>query len=498
MYDLSALVDALVQLWSLQNLFFILIGVSLGVVIGALPGLGAPLGIAIALPFTFYLDAPEAFALLLGIYSAATYGGSISAIVLGIPGTASAAATTMDGHPLYKNGKGSQALTLSLIGSMFGGMISTVILIALAPIVASFALKFGPPAYFALGVFGVSVVALISGDSLLKGAIMGSIGIFLTMIGIDSVNGSVRFVFGVDNLYAGIPFIPLLVGVFALPEMLEKSEDLIPVSLPKGAGRIRRPRVNELLKFKGTFFRSSIIGTVIGTIPGGGGAIGSFVSYGLAKRISKNPERFGKGEPEGLVAAEVANNSTVGGALIPTLTLGVPGSASAAILLGAFLIQGVMPGPRLIEQSPTLVYYIFISLFVINIMMLIVGWLAIKSAGRIIQVPDRILIPVVLLLAFVGSYTTSGSLFGVWVMLLIGLACYVLRKFRFPLVPAVLGFILGDMIETNFRQSLTLSDGSWAIFVTKPIAVSIFALLVASLAGSAMLNAHRRRRNRSS
>ncbi|MEX2540666.1 MAG: tripartite tricarboxylate transporter permease [Trueperaceae bacterium] len=495
MIDVAALLDAVGQLWSISNFLLIVTGVAVGIVVGVMPGLGAPLGIAIALPFTFYLDASGSFSLLLGIYSGATYGGSISAIVLGIPGTASAAATVVDGHPLFRKGSGNQALVLSLVGSVIGGLVSTVFLTLLAPVLASFALRFGPPEYFALGVFGVSVVGLISGESLLKGLIMGAVGIFLTTIGIDPVNGNVRFTFGSVDLYAGLPLIPLLVGLFALPEMLEKSETIVRREVPKLASRLKLPSFASLWTHKFNFLRSSLIGTVIGIIPAEGGAIGAFVSYGEAKRSSRKPEEFGHGSPEGVVAAETANNATVGGALVPTLTLGVPGSAAAAVLLGALLIQGLDPGPRLFVDAPELVYYIFVSLFVINLVMLFLGWVAIGSAIKLIKVPDQILIPIVLILAFVGSYATVGSLYGVWILLLVGLAGYVLKKFGFPLVPVVLGFVLGGMIERSFRHSLTIADGNLAIFITRPISLTIFLLMILALLAPAVSSWLARRRS---
>lgn len=481
MIDVGALLQAAGELWAVANFLLMLAGVTVGIIAGVLPGLGAPLAIAIALPFTFYLGATESFSLLLGIYAGATYGGSVSAIVLGIPGTASAAATVLDGHPLFRKGRGNEALILSLVGSVIGGLFSTICLTLLAPVLASFALRFGPPEYFAIGVFGVSVVGLISGESLLKGLLMGAAGIFLTTFGIDPVNGNVRFIFGSSNLYGGLPLIPLLVGLFALPEMLEKSESIVKREVPDVLGRLRLPSFGSLWKHRFGFLRSSIIGTIIGIVPAEGGAIGSFVSYGEARRSSKRPEQFGQGAPEGVVAAETANNATVGGALVPTLTLGIPGSPAAAILLGALLIQGLDPGPRLFVDAPELIYYIFVSLFVINLLLLVVGWAAIGSAVKLIQVPDQILIPIVLLIAFVGAFATVGTLFGVWILLLSGLAGYVLRKFGFPLVPVVLGFVLGEMIETSFRHSLTLSNGDLSIFVTRPISATIFALMAIAL-----------------
>lgn len=477
----TALIEAVTQLVMPLNIFLLIAGVGAGIIIGILPGMGAPLGIAIALPFSFYLSPIQAFSLLLGIYSGAIYGGSISAIILGIPGTPPAAATVMDGHPMFKSGRGSDALTLSLIGSVVGGIVSAIGLALVTPILATFAMKFGPSEYFALGILGIMVVAKISGDNMIKGFIMGAIGILLTTFGIDPVNANVRFIFGTVDLYSGISFIPLLVGLFALPEMMVKSEVFLQRAIEKAELKIKLPSLKTLIQFKTVFIRSSIIGTIVGIIPGEGGAIGAFLSYGEAKRKSKTPEDFGKGAAEGVVAAETANNATIGGALIPTLTLGVPGSAAAAVLMGALMIQGFTPGPRLFTEAPELMYSIFIGLFIINIIMLFLGLLIIRYAIHIILIPDRVIIPLVLLLCFLGSYSVKGSLFGVLVMILAGLVGYIFRKFGFPIIPCVLGFVLGPMIEVNFRTSLTLSNGDWAFFVNRPISLVIYVMLLLAL-----------------
>ena len=473
-------------------------GVGLGIVIGIIPGLGAPLGIAIALPFTFYITPIQAFSLLLGIYSGAIYGGSISAIILGIPGTPPAAATLLDGYPMFKAGRGGEALALALVGSVIGGVFSTICLTLIAPILAKFAMKFGPPEYFSLGLFGILVVGKVSGKNVLKGFIMGALGVFLTTMGIDPVNANIRFTFGSVNLYAGVSFIPLLVGLFALPEMMIKCEDLVQRAIPEGGLKVKLPGFKALNSFKNILLRSSIIGTIIGIIPAEGGAVGAFISYSEAKRVSKHPEEFGTGVPEGVLAPETANNATIGGALIPTLTLGVPGSAAAAILLGALMIHGFTPGPRLFSEAPELMYSIFIGLFIINFIMLVLGVAAIRSAVNIMKVPDRIIIPIVLLLCFLGSYSIKNSMFGVWVMLWAGLLGYIFRKFGFPVIPCVLGFVLGPMIEVNFRQSLTLSDGSWAVFVTSPIALIVYGLMFLAFFAQPALDKLKRMRKRES
>ncbi len=474
----EAFFSACLQLIQPFNVFLLVFGVILGIIVGVLPGLGAPLGIAISLPFTFYLNPVRAFSLLLGVYSGAIYGGSISAIILGIPGTPPAAATLLDGHPMFKKGRGGEALSYALIASVIGGIFSTICLTLIAPLLARFAMKFGPPEYFALGLFGIVVVGKISGKNIFKGFISGAIGIFLTTLGIDPVNANMRFTFDSVNLYAGISFIPLLIGLFALPEMMMKSENLIVRAKKSEKLGIKMPTLRELYQFKGVFLRSSIIGTIIGIIPAEGGAVGAFISYGEARRTSKQPELYGTGILEGVIAPETANNATIGGALIPTLTLGVPGSAAAAVLLGALMIQGLTPGPRLFTEAPELMYSIFIGLFMINVLLLIIGMGAIRVAIRVINIPDKIIIPIVLLLCFVGAYSIKNSMFGVWVMLWAGLIGYVFRKFDFPVIPCVLGFVLGSMIEVSLRQSLTLSDGSWLIFITRPISLIVYLLML--------------------
>jgi putative tricarboxylic transport membrane protein len=476
----EALISACLQLIQPFNLFMLVLGVVLGIIVGIMPGLGPPLGIAISLPFTFYLTPIQAFSLLLGVYSGGIYGGSISAIILGIPGTAPAAATVMDGHPMFKKGKGGEALSYALIASVTGGVFSAVCLTLIAPMLAKIAIRFGPPEYFAMGLFGITVVGKVSGRSVLKGFISGAIGIFLTTLGIDPVNANLRFTFDNVNLYAGISFIPLLIGLFAIPEMLLKCEELLVRAKRSESLKVKMPGLRVLYRYRNIFLRSSIIGTIIGIVPAEGGAIGAFIGYGEAKRNSKHPDQYGTGIPEGIIAPETANNATIGGALIPTLTLGIPGSAAAAVLLGALMIQGFTPGPRLFTEAPELMYSIFVGLFIINGLLLLIGIGAIRFAVRVMNVPDKVIIPVVLLLCFIGAYSIKNSMFGVWIMLWTGLMGYLFRKFDFPVIPCVLGFVLGPIIEVSLRQSLTLSDGSWLIFATRPISIIVYFLLLAT------------------
>ncbi|NKC11659.1 MAG: C4-dicarboxylate ABC transporter permease [Gammaproteobacteria bacterium] len=474
---------ALSQLTQPMSMVLLVAGVLLGLVIGILPGLGPPIAITIALPFTFYLEPVPSLVLSLAIYSAAVYGGSISAI-----------ATVQDGHKMFKDGRGGEALGFSLTGSVIGGLFSTVCLALIAPLLAEIAVKFGPREFLAICVFGLVVVVRVAGENLFKGLLIGGIGIFLTTWGLDEMNGTERYTFGTYHLYEGIPFVPFLVGVFALSELLISAEKAWqPVSFDQRALAVKLPGLRALSQRKDLLLRSSIIGTIIGIIPGEGAAIGAFFSYAEAKRRSPTPEKFGTGIPEGVVAPETANNATVGGALVPTLTLGVPGSPAAAVLLGAFLIQGLAPGPRLFAERSDLTYAIFLGLFLINIVIIFVGLLIIRFAARLVVVPTTIIVPIVMLLCFVGTFSVSNSLFNVGVMLCAGLFGYIVRKLGCSIAPLSIGFVLGPMLELSLRQSMVISDGSAATFFTSPIALGVYAVLAISIFWSPVSSAIKNR-----
>ena len=480
--DLEALVLALTQLTQPASIVFIVGGVVLGLVIGILPGLGPPIAIALALPFTFYLDTVPSLLLLLGIYSAAIYGGSISAIAVGIPGTGAAIATVQDGHRMFKAGRGGDALGLSLTGSIIGGLVSVVCLAFIAPLLAELAVKFGPREYLAISVFGLVVVVRVAGESLAKGLLVGGLGIFLTTWGLDELNGTERYTFGSYHLYEGLPLVPFLVGLFAMSEVMIGAERALrKIEFTQASLTVRLPGLKTLGKMRDLLFRSSIIGTVIGIIPGEGAAVGAFFAYSEAKRRSSDPGKFGTGIPEGIVAPEAANNATVGGALVPTLTLGVPGSPAAAVLLGAFLIHGLAPGPRLFSERPDLMYSIFIGLFIINILMMFIGLAAIRFAARLIMVPTAVIVPTVMLLSFVGIYSVSNSFFNVGVALGAGILGYVVRKLGYSIAPLSIGFVLGPILENSLRQSLTIADGSVLEFFDTPIGLSIYAALALTI-----------------
>ena len=474
--------QALGQLAEPVTLVLLVVGILLGLVIGVLPGLGPPIAIALALPFTFHLEPVSALLLLLGIYSAAIYGGSISAIAVGIPGTGAAIATVQDGHRMFKAGRGGEALGLSLTGSIIGGLFSVVCLAFIAPVLAEFAIKFGPREYLAVSVFGLVVVVRVAGDSLAKGLMVGGLGVFLTTWGLDGLNGTERYTFGSYHLYEGLPLVPFLVGLFAVSEVLISAERALQkIDFGEASLTVTLPGLRKLARMKDLLFRSSLIGTVIGIIPGEGAAVGAFFAYSEAKRRSKHPERFGTGIEEGIVAPETANNATVGGALVPTLTLGVPGSPAAAVLLGAFLIHGLVPGPKLFAERPDMMYSIFIGLFAINILMMFIGLMAIRFAARLIMVPTSFIVPTVLLLSFVGIFSVSNSFFNVGVLLGAGILGYVVRKLGYSIAPLSIGFVLGPILEDSLRQSLVIADGSVSVFFASPIALGIYAVLALTI-----------------
>jgi len=480
--DPQALLDALTQLVQPVSLLLLVVGIVLGLVIGILPGLGPPIAIALALPFTFYLDTVPSLILLLGIYSAAIYGGSISAIAVGIPGTGAAIATVQDGHKMFKSGHGGEALGYSLTGSIIGGLFSVVCLALISPLLAQLAAKFGPREYLAISVFGLVVVVRVAGNSLTKGLLMGGLGIFLTTWGLDELNGTERYTFGSYHLYEGLPLVPFLVGLFAMSEVMISAERALKkIEFTQASLTVVLPGWRKLSQLKGVLLRSSFIGTIIGIIPGEGAAVGAFFAYSEAKRKSKTPEQFGTGIAEGIVAPETANNATVGGALVPTLTLGVPGSPAAAVLLGALLIQGLAPGPRLFEERPDLMYSIFIGLFFINLLMMVIGLLAIRFAAKLIMVPTTIIVPTVMLLCFVGIYSVSNSFFNVGVLLGAGVLGYLVRKLGYSIAPLSIGFVLGPILENALRQSLTIADGSVGEFFNTPIGLSIYAALALTI-----------------
>jgi putative tricarboxylic transport membrane protein len=474
------LISGFIPLTHWNNILAIVGGSVVGYLVGALPGLSATMGIALCLPFTFYLPPLTSLLFLTSLYGAAEYGGSITAVTLNIPGETAATPTTFDGYPLTKKGFPAKALGMSIVASFYAGIVSTIALILTAVPLASMALSFGPPEYFALGLFGLTAVAALAGKSWVKGCIGILFGLLINTIGIDDISGTSRYIF-INALYEGLPLVPLLIGLFAISEVLMTMEELAQnVVLNKISGSL--PTMKEYLSCHKAMIRGTLIGYLIGIIPGAGKAVASFIAYNEEKRASKHPELFGTGVLEGVAAPEAANNSVVSGALVPLLTLGIPGSAAAAVLIGAFTIQGLQPGPLLFVKQPELVYGLFAGLLAGNVVMLAMGLLGTQLWAKVLLVPKNILTPIVLAITLFACYAESNSLFSLWLALGFGLLGYLMRKYEFPVAPVVLAMVLGKMIETSFRKSLILSDGSVSIFFERPVTIVLFVIAIISIA----------------
>ena len=458
-------------------ILMIFIGVFVGILVGVLPGLSPSIGVALMLPVTFGMDPVSALVLLTAVYLSSNYGGSITAIAINTPGTPGSVATTFDGYPLTKQGKPLYALMTSLVASTTGGLIGTVILILFSVPLAKLALSFESYEYFALGVFGMTIISSLSGNTPVKGFIASLVGLLLVTIGFDTQLPFPRFTLGIPQLADGIEFIPALIGLFALGEIFYRIENFEEIKKKVKDAKIQKggyPSIKSLWKLKGVMIKSSFIGTIIGSIPGAGGAISTFISYNSAKNASKHPEEFGHGSLEGVAAPEAANNGSVGGALIPLLTLGIPGSASTAVLIGALMIHKINPGPELFSKEPGIVYGVFISLFLANIVMFFTGLLGNKLWVRIIDAPKKILYPIIIALSFIGSFFIQNSLFDVGTCIAFGLLGWLFKRGNYPTAPIILGLILGNMIEENLRLSLV--KGPAIEFFTRPGSLIILIL----------------------
>ena len=455
---LANILDGIMNAISMGSLLANLMGVTLGIIFGALPGLTAAMGVALLIPLTFGMPAVEAFSALLGMYVGAIYGGCITAILVGTPGTVSAAATMLEGPALTARGESRRALDMATIASFVGGIVSALALIFIAPMLARAAMSFGAPEYFAVAVFGLTVVASLSSGHLVKGLISALAGLFLATIGLDPVTGDMRNTFDNPNLFNGLSLVPVLVGLFAVSQVLVTVEDVVRgVSLKESTVSKRGISLKDLT----------------------GNSAASFLAYSEAKRFSKTPEMYGKGCVEGIAATESSNNAVCGGALIPLLTLGVPGDIITAIMLGALMIQGLTPGPLLFVEHPVTVYGIFAAFIIANIMMLVCGLIAVRGAGKIIAIPGAVLMPIVITLCVVGGYAVNNSTFDLLVVAIFGTVGYLMIKCDFPQPPLLLAMILEPIAEANFRRALTISQNDYSIFYTSPVACII--LLVSLL-----------------
>ena len=462
-------------------LLMICVGTTAGIVIGALPGLTATMGVALLVPLTFGRPPLESLSMLMGIYCGAMYGGAISAILIRTPGTPAAAATILEGYPMAKRGEAGRAMAMALFASFFGGIVGALIMTFASPFISSVALEFGPVEYFGLAIFGLSVIISISGRSLIKGMMSAFFGLLICTTGFDPISGYPRFTFGIMEMMEGPPFIPTLIGLFAVSEVFNEVQKSNTVVQIKAKLDQYLPSWADIKYCFKELCRSSIIGTVIGAIPGAGGDIAAFISYGEAKRASKHPERYGHGEIEGLAASECANNSCSGGAMIPLLSLGVPGDAVTAVLLGAFVIQGLQPGPMLYKEHMDIVYQIFASMMLAQFAMQFIGMAGIRFFARVIMVDRAILTPSIFVLSCVGAFAMRGNVFDVYCTLFFGILGYIMMRYDYPLSPILLALILGPMAEANLRRALVISNGDFTILFSRPIAVVLMILAVVSL-----------------
>lgn len=477
---INNLIEGLTIIATFQGLLMILIGAFIGIIIGALPGLGPTVGVTLFIPVTFGMDPTLALTLLIAIYMTAEYGGSITAILISAPGTTAATATVEDGYPLTLKGLPGKALSVSITASTIGGMITTVALLFLALPLMKVALSFGPVEYFALGVFGISLVASLSADSLLKGSLMALFGLLIAAMGLDPLTGYPRYTFGSFYLLEGISIIPALMGLYAISEvftMFLTSETAKKIKTKVSSQFITKKEFKSLLP---VILQSSFIGVIVGVIPGAGGSIAAWIAYDQAKRIAKDKDEYGKGALSGVAAPESANNAVVGGALVPLLSLGIPGSPTTAVLLGAFMLHGLSVGPKLMESDSGLFYALVVGLFITCIFMFIIGVSLTRLWVKMISLPMAIIAPLILCLAVIGTYSVRNLMFDVYVALAFGITGYFLKKYKYPLAPIVLAIVLGDIIESSMRRSLLISDGSWLIFLQKPVSLTLLVISILS------------------
>ena len=475
------LFSGLVSVLSPVNLLAILAGTMIGLFVGAMPGLSATMAIAILVPVTFALPPETGISMLAAIYISAMYGGSVSAILIRTPGTASAAATVMDGYPMARQGKAGQALSISLSASFCGGVISSIALLTVAPVLGRIALEFGPVEMAAVAVLGMTIIASLSQGSTILGLLSGSLGLLLSTIGMDPVAGVPRFTLNNINLFSGIPFTVALIGLFSIPQvlrLLERDEQ------EHEAGRISdsvRPRWSVIRPLMPTIGRSSFIGILVGLIPGTGGDTACWFAYNEAKRFatSEQKKEFGKGIPMGVAAPEAANNAVVGGALIPTISLGIPGSSSTAVLLGGLMAHGIMPGPTLMTEYAHVAYTLIWAVMIGNFTMLLLGLGFTRVAVHVTRIPSKVLCTGIVVFCVIGSFAINNSFFDVYLMLAFGLLGYFMDRLEVPVAPLVIGLILGSMLDKSIHQSLLISQGSWWIFLQEPISCGI--LIISSL-----------------
>lgn len=474
---MELVLQAITTVFQPLNFILVLAGVLIGTLFGAIPGLTATLAIALLSPLTFSMDAISSMLLLLGIYAGGMYGGSITAITLRAPGAPANAAVVDDGYALTMQGKGGLAIGISNVGGVVGGLMSCIAMMFLAPLLAKFALLFGPAEFFAVMVFGLSAVFAVSGKSFLKGMFSALLGLLLATMGYDPILPFARYNFGQAQLTRGLSFLPAVIGMFAFAEVIRL------VTEYKGEEKLEQIKVDrvwptwqEIKESMRFMIRGGILGILIGILPGAGGTIASYVSYGDVQRNTKHPELIGKGSLEAIAGPESANNAVSGGAMIPMLTLGIPGDSVTAVLLGAMMIQGIQPGPLLFKQHLDVVYPIFAGMILSNIALLFIGMIVVRPISRIAMIKKPLLIAFLMIFGVIGAFASSNSLFDVLVAIVFGFLGYFMDRYGFPIAPVVLGMILGPMLENSLRQALITSEGSLMIFITHPISAVFLAI----------------------
>ncbi|MGQ7843278.1 tripartite tricarboxylate transporter permease [Granulosicoccus sp. 3-233] len=490
------MLDAFITLFQIDNLLFLFLGTALGIVVGAIPGLTASMLIALTLPLTFHMDSVNAITLLIGQYVGGISGGLITAILLRMPGTPASIVTTFDGYPMAQNGQPQRALALGIMASVVGGIISWIFLAGMSPTLARFALQFGPWEYFSLVMMALVMLASLTQGSLVKGLMAATLGMAFALPGIDNSIGRARLTFDMDALLSGFGLLPVLIGAFAISQILRESAAPIKTSAPINLPKQKLPvQARDLLTFGPNMLRSSVIGTWIGLLPGIGANIAALVSYTTTRQLSRTPEKFGSGHEPGVVAGETANNASIGGALIPLITMGIPGSVTEAILIGALTIHSLQPGPLLFQNAPEVAYGIIAAYLVANIIMLILMWNAVRYIAAISQIPRAWLLSTILVFCVVGSYAVNNNFTDVWVMVAFGIIGLGLEIARVPLGPFVIGFVLSPIAEEQLRGSLMMSDGNVAEILTRPYAMTFLLVALLTLLWPIIMSQVARRRH---
>lgn len=469
-----------------EALLWLTLGLLLGIVLGALPGIGSPVGMAIVLPLTLPLESTMALILLVAIYSGAMFGGSIAAILINAPGTESAAATTLDGYPMSKNGLAKNALAIATTASALNGFLAALVLLLISPILIGVVLAFGSPEYFLLAILGISLITIVTQGSIVKGLVAGALGFMISTIGTGILSPSPRYTFGQFGLFDGIDFVAALIGMFAFAEMMKLAAKSQIAEADVDLGGSIREGIKTVFQHPKTTIKSGLIGMGIGMIPGSGATTSTFVAYAEEARSSAKDGRFGEGDPRGVIAPEAANNPTVSGSLIPTLSFGIPGSGSTAVLLGGILMHGLQPGPVLFDEQLQITYALFISLFLGNILILAVGLTVIPYASRLTELNTNIIIPGVIVLSYAGAYTLNQNWFDVMAVVALGILGFYMVQYNYSVIAFVLGIVLGPIAEENFFRSLQISGGDYAIFIdpiNRPLSFILSLMILFILIG---------------